>query len=229
DLQKILGVSRARITAVPIAASPEYSSREIEIDEAKRLAAKHNVNSPYVVVSSARNWRTKNLEGALQALQLAAGKSGIKFQTVVFGPPDGVEATGPAQRWATLDLRPTGYLQRSDLAMLFRNAEAFIMPSLYEGFGLPILEAMSCGCPVITSNAGSLLEVAGRGAQVFDPHDIASMAAAVAGLLRNPEERLRWKAAALARAADFSWAKAAAETISVYDRVHSQAVSNRSV
>jgi len=229
DLQKILAVSPDRITTVHIAASPEYSSRETEIDAAKRLAAKYNIGCPYVVVSSARNWRTKNLEGALQVLQAATQKSGIKFQTVVFGSPEGIEAAGPAQRWTGLSLRQTGYLQRSDLAMLFRNAEAFVMPSLYEGFGLPILEAMSCGCPVITSNAGSLLEVAGQGAQVFDPHDITSMAVAVAGLLQNPEERRRWKAAALARAADFSWTRAAAETISVYHRVHGQAVSNRSV
>src|SRR5262249_57185984 len=117
-------------------------------------------------------------------------------------------ATGAAQRWATLDLRPTGYLQRSDLAMLFRNAEAFIMPSLYEGFGLPILEAMSCGCPVITSNAGSLLEVAGRGAQVFDPQDIASMAVAVAGLLHKPEAQRRGKGAAFAPPAALFWTSA---------------------
>ena len=229
DLQRVLAVSPERITTVHIAASPEYSSRETEIDAAKRLAAKYNIGRPYVVVSSARNWRTKNLEGALQVLRAVTQKSGIKFQTVVFGPPDGIEAAGPAQRWTGLNLRQTGYLQRSDLATLLRNAEAFVMPSLYEGFGLPILEAMSCGCPVITSNAGSLLEVAGQGAQVFDPHDITSMAVAVAGLLQNPEERRRWKAAALARAADFSWTRAAAETISVYHRVHSQSVSNRSV
>jgi glycosyltransferase involved in cell wall biosynthesis len=229
DLHKILAVSPERITTVHIAAAPEYSSRQIEIDETKKLAAKYNIGCPYVMVSSARNWRTKNLEGALQALQAAAQKTGIKFQTVVFGPPDGIEAAGPAQRWTNLSLLRTGYLQRSELAMLFRNAVAFIMPSLYEGFGLPILEAMSCGCPVLTSNAGSLREVAGRGAQVFDPHDVANMAVAVGALLQNPEERRRWKAAALARAADFSWAKAAAETISVYHRVHSPAVSNRPV
>jgi glycosyltransferase involved in cell wall biosynthesis len=93
------------------------------------------------------------------------------------------------------------------------------MPSLYEGFGLPLVEAMSCGCPVITSDRGSLPEVAGRGAQCFDPYDAEAMAAALLGLLRNPQELEQRKAAALCRAADFSWDKTAFDTISVYHHV----------
>src|SRR5262249_46225723 len=105
-----------------------------------------------------------------------------------------------------------------ELAALFRHAHAFVMPARYEGFGLPVLEAMACGCAVITSNAGSLAEVAGDGAQVFAPQDVAGMAGALSGLLLNREEPDHWRAAALRRAADFSWHKAARETISVYHR-----------
>jgi glycosyltransferase involved in cell wall biosynthesis len=226
DLQAILKAPQEKITTIHIAAANDYSPNASAPYELEGLCAKFNVCSPYVVVSSARNWRTKNLEGALKALQVAAQKSGIKFHTIVYGPQDGIDALGPVERWPSLNLRRTGYLQRIELAMLFRHAQAFIMPSLYEGFGLPILEAMSCGCPVVTSNAGSLFEVAGGGAQVFDPHNTEGMACAITGLLRNPDEQRRWRAAALARAADFSWAKAAANTISVYDRVYKQIFSN---
>jgi len=229
DLQKILHVPAGRITTVHIAASGEYSAAERENNELGHLQEKYKLGSSYVVVSSARNWRTKNLEGALKSLQRAAQQSGIPFQTVVYGPPDGIDTLGPPERWAGLNLRRTGYLPRPDLAALFRHAHAFLMPSLYEGFGLPILEAMSSGCPVVTSNSGSVLEIAGKGAQVFDPGDIAGMAQAIVQLLQSPQDRRRWKASALTRAADFSWTRAAAETISVYHRVHSQAVSNRSV
>jgi alpha-1,3-rhamnosyl/mannosyltransferase len=93
------------------------------------------------------------------------------------------------------------------------------MPSLYEGFGLPVLEAMSCGCPVVTSNAGSLPEITGDGAQTFDPTDTAGMADAVLRLLSDSEERERWKKAGLRRSAEFSWATTAARTMCVYRQV----------
>ncbi len=227
DLQRILDVPHEKITTIHSAAANDYSPSAGEADELEELCVKYNVRPPYVMVSSARNWRTKNLRGALQALQIAARKSGRKFQTVVYGPPEGIRALSGLERCAELDLRVTGYLQQSELAAFFRHAHAFLMPSLYEGFGLPVLEAMSCGCPVVTSNAGSLPEVAGRGAQVFAPDDCAGMGAAVAELLGNPEARRRWQSNALTRARDFSWAKAAAETISVYDRVHAQTISSR--
>jgi glycosyltransferase involved in cell wall biosynthesis len=102
---------------------------------------------------------------------------------------------------------------------LFRHARAFIMPSLYEGFGLPVLEAMSCGCPVITSTGGSLPEVAGEGAQIFAPNDVSGMGTAVAKLLTSEQNLEQWRAAALARAAQFSWDRTARETINVYRKV----------
>src|SRR5208282_4056768 len=113
----------------------------------------------------------------------------------------------------------------NDLGVLFRNAQLFIMPSLYEGFGLPVLEAMACGCPVVTSNAGSLAEVAGSGAQTFAPSDVEGMAEAVARLLTCPHEARKWKGLATRRAAAFSWKRAAEDTAAVYRRVYQN--SNR--
>jgi glycosyltransferase involved in cell wall biosynthesis len=227
DLRRILGVPQQRIATIHNAVSGEFSPAEKMSDELKSLQERYDCRPPYVVVSSARNWRTKNLQGALKALQIATGQTGTKFQTVVYGPPDGMDALGSDGGWGDLDFRRTGYVQRSDLATLFRHARAFLMPSLYEGFGLPILEAMACGCPVITSNVGALLEVAGRGAQVFAPDDSAGMGAAVAKLLTDPDTRRCWQGNALARARDFSWGKTAAETISVYDRMHAQTAAAR--
>lgn len=218
DVQKILGVSAAQMTAIPNGGAQECFRPENEPSESARLQEQYGIQSPYVLASSARNWRTKNLESALKAVEMARRQSGIEFQTVVYGPGDGLDAAGGEQRWQSINLRRTGYLKAEDLAVLFRNAHAFIAPSLYEGFGLPILEAMSCGCPVIASNAGSIAEVAGDGAQLFTPFDVEGMAQAVTGLLRNPEELRRWKVSALVRARHFSWRQTALQTISVYHR-----------
>jgi len=221
DIRKILSVPEQRLTVVHNAAAkcfgPMQGDGDLDI-----LRSKFGVHPPYVVAASARNWRTKNLEGALRALEKARAQSGIDFQTAVYGPQEGIDALCGHDCWRTLNLR-LGYVDATDLAMLFRHAHAFIMPSLYEGFGLPILEAMASGCPVVTSDGGSLAEIAGSGAQVFSPTDIQGMAEAVSRLLRSPEERQRWRVSALSRAADFSWEQAARETISVYHRTRNAA------
>ena len=125
-------------------------------------------------------------------------------------------AAGGLERWKSIGVSHTGFTAVDDLAMLFRHARAFVMPSLYEGFGLPILEAMSCGCPVITSNGGSLPEVAGDGAQIFPPMDVTGMASALTRLFTSDESLAQWRAASLSQAAQFSWERTARETISVY-------------
>ena len=223
DVERLLGASPGKITAAPIAAdrSRYFAQPEgIEVhDERAILQKKFGVAGPYVMAISARNWRHKNLGGALAAIELAVTSSGINLQTIIYGPPDGLNASGGAPRWQSVGLRYAGYTAIADLAMLFRYARAFIMPSFYEGFGLPILEAMACGCPVITSNGGSLPEVAGSGAQVFAPNDVTGMASALVDLLSSDESFYRWRAAALHRAAQFSWQRTAQETINVYRRV----------
>jgi glycosyltransferase involved in cell wall biosynthesis len=107
---------------------------------------------------------------------------------------------------------------RQNLAQLYQNAQAFIFPSLYEGFGIPVLEAFNCGCPVILSNTSSLPEVAGNAAEYFDPKSISSLRAAVNKVIydNDLQEHLRCKG--YERAVDFSWTKTAAQTRKVYEK-----------
>lgn len=226
DVEDILGVASERMTVIHNGVPTDCFRPVGRSCELESLRHNYGVQPPYVVAASARNWRTKNLESALEAIAMARNQSRTEFQTVVYGPADGLDALNAEQRWPALNLRRTGYVQAADLAGLFRHAQAFVMPSLYEGFGLPVLEAMACGCAVITSNAGSLAEVASTGAQVFAPLDVAGMARAIVELLRNPTELDRWRLSAMKRAADFSWDKAALQTISVYHRIQQQSSSN---
>jgi glycosyltransferase involved in cell wall biosynthesis len=116
-------------------------------------------------------------------------------------------------------VRFTGYVDDTDLPALYGGAAAFCFPSLYEGFGLPVLEAMACGTPVVCSNTSSLPEVAGDAALLVDPHDPAALADALARILgeRALAEDLRRRG--LARAAAYSWDRTAALTAAVYQKV----------
>jgi glycosyltransferase involved in cell wall biosynthesis len=151
----------------------------------------------------ARGWPHKNharlfdtfalLRRERPALRLVL--TGDEFPNV----PDGVESRGR--------------ISRAELVSLMHRASALVFPSLYEGFGLPPLEAMACGCPVACSNAAALPEVVGDAARLFDPHDPAAIAAAVRDVLDNPAP---WTERGLLRAEAFSWDATARATDAVY-------------
>ena len=120
------------------------------------------------------------------------------------------------QRGLEKDVLFTGYVPAEELVWWHRAALMFVFPSLFEGFGLPVLEALACGTPVITSNASSLPEVAGDAAVLIDPHDTESLVSAMQRLLNDPELRAALSAAGPKQARQFPWSRTAAETTQVY-------------
>ncbi|MCL5436115.1 MAG: glycosyltransferase family 4 protein [Patescibacteria group bacterium] len=116
----------------------------------------------------------------------------------------------------------TGYLPAEDVPKFYATAESFVYPSLYEGFGLPILEAFSAGVPVVTSNTSALAEVSGGAAILVDPLDIDGLARAVHKTLRDLKLREDLKARGRKRASEFSWEKCAQETMELYRQVNTQ-------
>jgi glycosyltransferase involved in cell wall biosynthesis len=107
------------------------------------------------------------------------------------------------------DVVRTGPISDGQLKALYQNAIALVFPSLYEGFGLPPLEAMSCGCPVLAANAAAIPEVCGDGVAYFDPYSVADIERSVRLLLDNPERRAELQAAGFARVKTFSWTDSA--------------------
>lgn len=188
--------------------------------ELERVRAKYNLSAPFVLYVGTLEPR-KNLTRLVRAFAevrrrlpdaqlILVGQLGWKYEALL----------AEIER---LDLkagvRRLGYVPEGDLAALYSLATAFAFPSIYEGFGLPIVEAMACGTPVLTSDRSSLAEIARGAARLIDPFDTAAMAEGLYSLLIDESERLELRAAGLKRAAEFSWARAAAETAAVYDKV----------
>jgi len=113
----------------------------------------------------------------------------------------------------------TGFVPREDLIGLYNLAEAFVLPSIYEGFGFPPLEAMACGCPVIVSNRGSLPEIVGDAALLIDLEDVDSLVGALRSVLCNPRLRVALVEKGLARVKGFSWRSAAIKTLDLYREI----------
>jgi glycosyltransferase involved in cell wall biosynthesis len=116
------------------------------------------------------------------------------------------------------DVRFLGWTSAEDVEGLFALCDAFVFPSFYEGFGLPVLEAMARGVPVACSDRASLPEVAGGAALLFDPAEPAAIAGAIERLLGDPAEAERLRAAGRDRAAQFTWRRTAELTLASYDR-----------
>ena len=112
-----------------------------------------------------------------------------------------------------------GRVPDEDLAPIYSMASMLLAPSLYEGFGLCLLEAMACGCPVVTLRAGSCPEVVGDAAPLVDPYDIDNIVAAAAAILNDPELARTLVEGGLRRASGFSWERCARETLALFERV----------
>ena len=119
-------------------------------------------------------------------------------------------------------VRFLGPVPEADLPALYAGAAVFVFPSLYEGFGLPVLEAMACGTPVITSNTSSLPEVVGEAGILIDPRDVRALAEAVERVLADERLRAELRAKGVERARQFTWEKTARETLAVYRSVREE-------
>jgi glycosyltransferase involved in cell wall biosynthesis len=117
------------------------------------------------------------------------------------------------------DIYFTGWVEQDDLPAIYCLADVFLFPSLYEGFGIPILEAMACGCPVVTSNTGACPEVAGNSAVFVDPKNINSIANGVLSVLKDDSLREKMVAQGFKEVRRFGWQKAARETLSLFHSV----------
>lgn len=215
DCAEILGADLERTRVAYAGRSQEFSihSKPDEVDDLQR---QYGVRRPYILLLGSKHWRTKGLGLALKAL--ARCKESHDFQIVWVGAEEALNEDPDAKGAEVSEVLKCGFVPNSDLARLYRQAHAFLLPSLYEGFGMPLLEAMSCGCPVVCSDGGSLPEVAGSGAVVV-PRDLSRMADAVSAFLVDDNLRQEQKGRALARAQEFSWDHSVEIVLRLYEDI----------
>jgi glycosyltransferase involved in cell wall biosynthesis len=200
ELADCLGIDRSRIGVVE-----EAGDHILAVPSDAGVLDRHGLRArPFVLAVSTAS-PTKNFGAVVRAVELLGATD---FDLVVAGGADPrVFARTAAALPATV--KRVGYVSDGELRALYERAACFVHPSRYEGFGLPPLEAMRCGCPVIAADAASIPEVCGDAALYFDPASPADLAEKLAALMANPAARGELAARGRARAAGFSWRRAA--------------------
>lgn len=214
-----LGIRPEKIRVIHEAARDELSP--LAPDQCQPVLDRHQIRRPYLLYVGTIEPR-KNLLTLIRAYDDLVRTTEHKPQLVLAGGRGWLcdEVFELVERLKLGDqVRFTGYVDDADLPALYSAAQAFLYPSLYEGFGLPPLEAMACGAPVVASNASSLPEVVGEAGLTHDPNDAQALTRAVASLLDDASRRDHFIRAGFKQASRFSWDRAARETQSLYDEV----------
>jgi glycosyltransferase involved in cell wall biosynthesis len=182
------------------------------------------ISSRYLLYTG--QWRKhKNLANLMRAYALLKKKTDLPHELVLTGQLSSQAPEVPElikKLNLERDVIITGFVPDEELAALYSAADLFVFPSLYEGFGIPPLEAMACGCPVVASNVSSIPEILGDAALFFDPLSVEDMAGAIHKALSSFNLRRELKAKGFERIKKFSYAKMARETLKTYQEVLSQ-------
>ena len=220
DLMDYFSIPAERIRVIhPAHRKVYYREHDVEVIRGalERLGIFHN----FILFVGSLEPR-KNLKTLLQAYATYVTHHASKEWLVVAGGKGWLNddlSQVAAELGIAERVKFLGYVQEADLRVLYSAAMLFVYPSIYEGFGLPPLEAMACGAPVITSNTSALPEVVGDDALLIDPHSSKALYQAMERVLSDDALRLRMRQQSLARATLFSWERTAEETLAVYEEV----------
>jgi len=221
DLDRYLNARAPQVATIPLGAHERFFQRVSE-SEKRRVLARHDVSPPYVLTVGSLEPR-KNTAALVEAWANLPNSVRGDYRLVVAGGKGWLNSA-VYRRISDLGLRDSvlliGYVEESDLPALYQGAAVFAYPSLYEGFGLPVVEAMAGGVPVLTSNTTSLLELGESACQLVDPSCIESIGEGLEQLLSDAKERARIGEAGRLRAAEMSWEKVARQTLEVYKTVY---------
>jgi glycosyltransferase involved in cell wall biosynthesis len=218
DVLRYYGIAPDRIRTVHLGVEPSFTP--VEPARAREVVRmRQRLVEPYILFVGTLEPR-KNLQGLLAAYRRLLQDRADSPRLAIAGAPGWMyeDVFRLVRTWGLTDrVSFLGHVPDADLPVLYSAAAAFAYPSLYEGFGLPPLEALACGAPVVCSNRPALPEVVGDAALLVDPTNPNALASALGRLLDDATLRAELRARGLARAARFTWTRTAAETLRVYE------------
>jgi glycosyltransferase involved in cell wall biosynthesis len=214
DLQKYIKYPSENIEVIYLAADKKFTQIKDQ-ERISKIKHKYNITKDFIL-SVATHEPRKNLKMLISAFS----KIKSNAQLVLVGKYGWGENQLPDQE----NIITTGFVSDDDLPILYSAAKVFVYPSLYEGFGLPVLEAISCGCPVITSNISSLPEVAGSAAILINPKKESDIVTALETILTSPSLYQKMSNDSLKQSKKFSWLSTAQSTLSVYENLSNKII-----
>lgn len=212
-------IAESRITVTPLGASEAF--RRLDETQAYETTKRFGISRPFILGVGNLQPR-KNLERLIRAFSRLVRKNGRDLDLVLVGQPAWQEHRIQAEvQRLGIDqhVRFTGYVSEEELVALYNRATVFAYPSIFEGFGLPVIEAMACGAPVLTSNVSSLPEVAGEAAVQVDPLDEDAIRSGLQDMIESPSLLADLREAGRTQAARFSWRSTAESTMRVFEKV----------
>lgn len=218
DIVKLTKITEQQITVIPEAVDSSVFFSKSKEESFMHLKAKYSLQQPFLLFVSRIEHPGKNHCRLIRAYSSLKDELALPHQLVFVGNDWGranqVHEEAKQSKYAS-DILFTGFVSQEDLPHFYRAAELFVFPSLYEGFGLPILEAMSSGTPVICSNRGSLPEVAGNAAMFFNPEEENEIVFCLKQMVTQPELQNFYRNLGFERCKDFSWKETAKKTLDI--------------
>ncbi|MBL4935855.1 glycosyltransferase family 4 protein [Clostridium sp. YIM B02515] len=221
DILKFFPIDEDKVFVTPLAADDKY--KPLDKEKCKNLIAYiYGINNPFILYIGGFSPR-KNVKALITAFSKIYKKLDKNYDLVIVGATRDQgqylsEFSGNLE--LSSKIKFTGYAPEEHLPILYNASEAFVYPSLYEGFGLPPLEAMNCGTPVITSNITSIPEVVGDAGLLINPYDETELMESLIKLLNDDKLKTYYSIKGLERAKNFSWEKTSKNTLEVYKKVY---------
>ena len=224
DIIKFTGIKDSKINVVYLAAGEQFKKIQNSEFRIQNLRKKYNLPEKFVLYVGDVTWN-KNLPRLIDAVEkinvplVMVGKA-LTDKTVDLNNPWNKNLGIVRNKIkANKKITSLGFVSDEELVLLYNAATLFVMPSLYEGFGLPILEAMSCGCPVVTSKEGSIPEIAGEAAMNVNAYGVESIAKGIREVFNDKNLQIVLSEKGVQQSKKFSWKKTAEETMSVYKKL----------
>jgi glycosyltransferase involved in cell wall biosynthesis len=221
DIFRFFRVPTNRVTVIPNGLDHERFTPGRAADAIRIISQRHGLRPPFFLYVARLEHPAKNHARLIAAFNRFKTQSPSPWQLVLCGGDwHGAAVIHELVRNSPFaqDIRCTGFIPDTELPTWYRAASAFVYPSLFEGFGLPPLEAMACGCPVLASAIGAVGEVCGDAAALVNPEDVGDLAFQLARMAGDPALREQLRTAGLARAGQFDWRRTAAATLGIYER-----------